>query len=53
MAKRLFDVVCASIALVLTAPLLGLAAIGIKLTDPGPVLYRARAHGLPGREFTM
>jgi len=53
MAKRLFDVVCASIALVLTAPLLGLAAIGIKLTDPGPVFYRARRMGYLGREFTM
>ncbi|HJS42795.1 MAG TPA: sugar transferase [Gemmatimonadales bacterium] len=53
--KRLFDVLCASLALVVTAPLLALAAIGIKLTDPrgGPVLYRARRVGYLGREFTM
>jgi len=53
MVKRLFDVVCASVALVVTAPLIGLAAIGIKLTDPGPVFYRARRLGYLGREFTM
>ena len=55
MVKRLFDVVCAAVALVLTAPLIGLAAIGIKLTDPkgGPVFYRARRVGYLGREFTM
>jgi lipopolysaccharide/colanic/teichoic acid biosynthesis glycosyltransferase len=53
MVKRLFDVVCAGVALVLTAPLLGLAAIGIKLTDPGPVFYRARRVGYLGRQFTM
>ena len=53
MVKRLFDVVCAGLALVVSAPLLGLAAIGIKLTDPGPVLYRARRVGYLGRQFTM
>jgi lipopolysaccharide/colanic/teichoic acid biosynthesis glycosyltransferase len=54
MVKRLFDVVCAALALVVTAPLLALAAIGIKLTDRnGPVLYRARRMGYLGREFTM
>jgi lipopolysaccharide/colanic/teichoic acid biosynthesis glycosyltransferase len=53
MVKRLFDVCCASVALVLTAPLIGLAAIGIKLTDPGPVFYRARRVGYLGREFSM
>jgi lipopolysaccharide/colanic/teichoic acid biosynthesis glycosyltransferase len=52
-AKRLFDVCCAAVALVLTAPLIGLAAIGIKLTDPGPVFFRARRVGYLGREFTM
>src|SRR5712671_3664626 len=53
MAKRLFDVCCAAVALVLTAPLIGLAAIGIKLTDPGPIFFRARRVGYLGREFTM
>jgi lipopolysaccharide/colanic/teichoic acid biosynthesis glycosyltransferase len=53
MVKRLFDILCAATALVVSAPLMGIAALGIKLTDPGPVFYRARRVGLLGREFTM
>ena len=53
MVKRLFDIVAAATALVLTAPLIGAAAIGIKLSDRGPVLFRARRVGYLGREFTM
>jgi lipopolysaccharide/colanic/teichoic acid biosynthesis glycosyltransferase len=53
MVKRLFDIVCSTAALVLAAPLIGIAAIGIKLTDPGPVFFRARRLGYLGREFTM
>jgi lipopolysaccharide/colanic/teichoic acid biosynthesis glycosyltransferase len=53
MVKRLFDVVCAAAALLVAAPLIGIAAIGIKLTDPGPVFFRARRVGYLGREFTM
>src|ERR1051325_6452485 len=53
MVKRLFDIVCAAVALVVTAPLIGLAAIGIKLSDHGPVFCRARHVGYLGREFTM
>jgi len=53
MVKRLYDVCCATIALVLTSPVLAIAAIGIKLSDPGPVFYRARRVGYLGREFTM
>jgi lipopolysaccharide/colanic/teichoic acid biosynthesis glycosyltransferase len=44
-AKRLFDIVIASAALVVASPFLVVAAIGIKLTSPGPVLYRARRIG--------
>src|ERR1051325_4774498 len=52
MGKRLFDVVCAGIGLLLAAPVLLIAAVGIRLADPGPVLYRARRMGLGGRPFT-
>jgi lipopolysaccharide/colanic/teichoic acid biosynthesis glycosyltransferase len=36
-----------------TAPLLGLAALAIKLEDGGPVLYRQVRVGLDGREFEL
>ena len=53
MAKRLFDVVAAAVALVVFAPVLAFAAIGIRLASPGPVLFRARRAGRGGRPFTM
>ena len=51
--KRLLDIVGASIALILHAPLLLLAVIAIKLESPGPVLYRSKRIGRGGRPFTF
>ena len=53
MAKRLFDVVVAALGLVAAAPVLLVAAVGIRLSSPGPILYRARLVGRDGRPFTM
>jgi lipopolysaccharide/colanic/teichoic acid biosynthesis glycosyltransferase len=53
MAKRLFDVMVAALASLLAAPLVALAALGIRLSSPGPVLHRARRIGRYGRPFTM
>jgi lipopolysaccharide/colanic/teichoic acid biosynthesis glycosyltransferase len=50
---RIFDVLIAALALALLSPLLLLAALAIKLTSPGPVMYRQRRVGLNGREFEM
>ena len=43
--KRVLDVAVASGLLVLLSPLLLIAAVGIKLTSPGPILYKARRIG--------
>ena len=51
--SRLLDLVIATIALVLTAPLLAIAAVAIKLDSRGPVLYRARRVGRDGEEFDL
>jgi lipopolysaccharide/colanic/teichoic acid biosynthesis glycosyltransferase len=51
--KRLLDVCLAAVALALSAPLLALGAVGIRLSSPGPILYPARRVGLGGRPFTM
>ena len=51
-SKRAFDIVVASIGLVLTALLFPLLALAIKCT-PGPVVYRQRRVGERGRHFTM
>ena len=53
MTRRLLDLVCAVVGLVLTAPVLALAAVAIRVTSPGPILHRARRAGLHGRSFTM
>src|SRR5437868_6896109 len=53
MGKRLCDIVASLLGLILTAPLFALAAIGIWLSSPGPVIYRARRAGRNGRVFLM
>lgn len=51
--KRLFDIVASSLGLLLSAPLVGLAAVAIKLTSPGPIFYRQGRAGRFGRSFSM
>ena len=51
MIKRAFDCVLAGIGLLVSAPVWGLIAIGIKIEDGGPVLYRQERVGLGGRVF--
>ena len=51
-AKRTFDVVCASIGLLLAAPLM-LVIAGLVRLSPGPVIYRQTRVGEGGRRFTM
>ncbi len=52
-AKRVMDVSIAVVVLLITSPLLVIAAIGIKTTSPGPVFFRQRRIGCRGRDFTM
>ena len=52
-AKRSFDIAVSLILLVVTAPLLMLVAIAIRLETPGPALYRQRRVGLHNEEFVM
>jgi exopolysaccharide biosynthesis polyprenyl glycosylphosphotransferase len=51
-AKRVFDLVVASLGLVLVAPLLPVLALLVRLT-PGPVIYRQTRVGEGGRHFTI
>ena len=53
MIKRLFDLVLASLILILTSPILALIAIGIKLSSPGPVLFKQQRVGQYRKTFTM
>ncbi|MDR4473481.1 MAG: sugar transferase [Nitrospira sp.] len=49
MIKRMLDVVGASAALVVFAPLLCLVAALVRVTSPGPVFYRQLRIGWMGR----
>lgn len=51
--KRVMDVVVGSVLLVLTLPVLAVAAAAVKLHDGGEVLFRQRRIGHRGREFTL
>jgi lipopolysaccharide/colanic/teichoic acid biosynthesis glycosyltransferase len=51
--KRLFDIGFSLVILVLAAPLMLIAALGVALSSPGPVLYRARRVGRGQTAFIM
>ena len=52
-AKRLIDIVCSLILLVISAPFQLITAIAIKLYDGGPVLYKQIRCTTNGREFEI
>lgn len=53
MLKRTFDLIVATLGLILLAPAMALIAVLIKLDDRGPVLYKSRRVGKDGKAFTM
>ena len=53
MAKRLFDLLVASAALLLLLPLLLLVAVLVKLDSPGPVFFRQQRVGRGGVPFSI
>jgi putative colanic acid biosynthesis UDP-glucose lipid carrier transferase len=53
MIKAMSDYVIASIVLLITSPLLIAIALAIKLTSPGPVIFKQRRYGLDGREILV
>ncbi len=51
--KRVFDMLLATCSLVFLAPLMGTVAAAIRITSPGPVLFKQTRCGLGGRRFTL
>ena len=51
--KRVMDILLASFGIVLLAPLIAAIAVLVKLTSPGPILYRQERCGLNGDSFQM
>ena len=51
--KRSFDIVFSTLVLVILSPLLLVTAIGVKITSPGPVIYKQTRIGLNRKEFEI
>jgi putative colanic acid biosynthesis UDP-glucose lipid carrier transferase len=51
--KRLTDIVLSVGILLLLLPLLAVVALMVKLTSPGPVIFKQRRYGLDGREIAV
>jgi putative colanic acid biosynthesis UDP-glucose lipid carrier transferase len=53
LVKRVSDIVLATVILVLISPVLLACAIGVKLSSPGPVIFKQRRNGLDGQEIIV
>ena len=53
LVKRSEDLLVASLALILLAPVILVVAIAICIETPGPILFCQRRHGLNGKEFNL
>ena len=52
-AKRTMDVVLATIGLLLALPFMAIIALAIRMTSPGPAIFRQERCGLNGRRFVF
>ncbi|MFL5319952.1 MAG: undecaprenyl-phosphate glucose phosphotransferase [Myxococcaceae bacterium] len=52
-AKRLFDMLVALLAILVTGPVMLLTALLVKLTSSGPILYRQERMGMDGATFDI
>lgn len=51
--KRLLDVLGSLCLIVLTSPIMLAVAVGVKLSSPGPIIFKQKRVGLNKREFMM
>ncbi len=53
LVKRISDFILASAILLMISPLMLLIAAGVKLSSPGPVLFKQRRYGVDGRQILV
>lgn len=51
--KRMVDIFGSLLLLILTSPMMLVTAIGVRLSSPGPVIFRQKRVGLNKKNFTM
>jgi len=53
MLKRFEDVTLSTLILILISPIMIALAIGVKLSSPGPILFKQKRYGLNGKEIKV
>lgn len=51
--KRGLDIILSALLIILTSPVMLFAAIGTKLSSPGPIIFRQERVGKDNKDFTM
>ena len=51
--KRVMDIVCSALALIVLSPILLITALAIKIESPGSVVFVQKRVGINGKEFSM
>lgn len=51
--KRLIDIILSFFAIVCSSPFWIVTIIGIEISDPGPIFYKAKRIGKDNKEFSM
>ena len=51
--KRAVDIICSGILLIVTSPIMLICAIGVKLSSPGPVIFKQERVGRNKKNFAM
>ncbi|CAI6086459.1 UDP-glucose:undecaprenyl-phosphate glucose-1-phosphate transferase [Paenibacillus sp. JJ-100] len=51
--KRAFDIVFSLVAIIATSPVMLIVALGVRLTSPGPIIFKQERVGLNRRNFMM
>ncbi len=51
--KRVQDMVLSMLILILISPVMLMIAVAVKISSPGPVLFRQKRYGMDGKEFTV
>jgi putative colanic acid biosynthesis UDP-glucose lipid carrier transferase len=52
-AKRATDIILTSLIVLMVAPLMALVALLVRMSSPGPVIFKQQRYGLNGERFTV
>ena len=51
--KRLMDIICSLIFIIIFSPIMFIAALAVKVSSPGPILFKQKRVGYHNKEFNM